>query len=67
MLPSGAVNIGERLGLPSLPVVPPTRVKDGRARDALAAPVAIFRSAVERERMRRAAGHVREARSRHEH
>lgn len=49
MLPFGAVDAGPRLGLPAippLPVVLHTRVRDGRARDALAALSAAFRSAV---------------------
>lgn len=49
MLPFGAVDVGSRLGLPALPRLPVllhTRVKDGRALDALAALSAAFRSAV---------------------
>jgi DNA-binding transcriptional LysR family regulator len=49
MLPFGAVDVGSRLGLPDLPRLPVllhTRVKDGRAREALAALSAAFRSAV---------------------
>lgn len=49
MLPFGAVDIGSRLGLPDLPRLPVllhTRVADGRARDALAALSAAFRSAI---------------------
>jgi len=49
MLPLGAVDVGARLGLPELPRLPVllhTRVKDGRARDALAALSAAFRTAV---------------------
>jgi len=49
MLPLGAVDVGARLGLPDLPRLPVllhTRVQDGRARDALAALSAAFRSAV---------------------
>jgi len=49
MLPPGAVDVGRKLGLPDLPLLPVllhTRVKDGRARDALAALAAAFRSAV---------------------
>jgi len=49
MLPAGAVDVGPKLGLPDLPRLPVllhTRVKDGRARDALAALAAAFRSAV---------------------
>ncbi|WP_315777530.1 MULTISPECIES: LysR family transcriptional regulator [unclassified Bradyrhizobium] len=49
MLPSGAVDVGARLGLPELPRLPVvlhTRVRDGRARAALDALVAAFRSAV---------------------
>ena len=50
MLPSGAVDVGARLGLPELPRLPVllhTRVRDGRARAALDALVAAFRSAVQ--------------------
>ncbi len=49
MLPFGAVDAGPRLGLPALPQLPVllhTRVRDGRARDALTALGAAFRSAV---------------------
>jgi DNA-binding transcriptional LysR family regulator len=49
MLPFGAADVGRKLGLPDLPRLPVllhTRVKDGRARDALAALSAAFRSAV---------------------
>ncbi|WP_431823437.1 LysR family transcriptional regulator [Burkholderia sp. F1] len=49
MLPFGAIDIGSRLGLPELPRLPVllhTRVKDGQARDALAALSAAFRCAV---------------------
>jgi DNA-binding transcriptional LysR family regulator len=49
MLPFGAVEVGSRLGLPDLPRLPVllhSRVKDGRARNALAALSAAFRSAV---------------------
>jgi DNA-binding transcriptional LysR family regulator len=49
MLPFGAVDVGPKLGLPDLPRLPVllhTRVKEGRARDALAALSAAFRSAV---------------------
>jgi DNA-binding transcriptional LysR family regulator len=49
MLPFGAVDVGPRLGLPGLPRLPVllhSRVKDGRARDALAALSAAFKSAV---------------------
>lgn len=49
MLPFGAVDVGSKLGLPELPRLPVllhTRVKDGRARDALAALAAAFKSAV---------------------
>jgi len=49
MLPFGAVDVGPRLGLPDLPRLPVllhTRVKDGRAREALAALSAAFRGAV---------------------
>jgi DNA-binding transcriptional LysR family regulator len=49
MLPLGAVEVGERLGLPALPRLPVllhTRVRDGRARQALNALSAAFRSAV---------------------
>jgi DNA-binding transcriptional LysR family regulator len=49
MLPFGAVDVGARLQLPALPKLPVllhTRVRDARARDALAALGAAFRSAV---------------------
>jgi DNA-binding transcriptional LysR family regulator len=49
MVPFGAVEVGDKLGLPDLPRLPillHTRVRDGRARDALAALAAAFRSAV---------------------
>ena len=49
MLPFGAVDVGPKLGLPDLPSLPVllhSRVKDGRAGDALAALSAAFRSAV---------------------
>ncbi|WP_263145887.1 LysR family transcriptional regulator [Pseudomonas sp. RIT-PI-AD] len=49
MLPFGAVDVGNRLGLPDLPRLPVllhTRVRDGRPRDALDALSAAFRSAV---------------------
>lgn len=49
MLPFGAVDVGPKLGLPDLPLLPVllhTRVRDGRARDALAALSAAFKSAV---------------------
>jgi DNA-binding transcriptional LysR family regulator len=49
MLPFGAVDAGPRLGLPAIPQLPVllhTRVKDGRAHDALMALSAAFRSAV---------------------
>ena len=49
MLPFGAVEVGPKLGLPDLPRLPVllhSRVRDGRARDALAALSAAFRSAV---------------------
>src|SRR5215813_4466986 len=49
MLPFGAVEVGSKLGLPDLPRLPVllhSRVKDGRARNALAALSAAFRSAV---------------------
>ena len=49
MVPFGAVDVGPRLGLPDLPRLPillHTRVKDDRARDALAALSAAFRSVV---------------------
>lgn len=50
MLPAGAVDVGERLGLPELPRLPVllhARVRDGRTRNALTALAAAFRSAVE--------------------
>ncbi|WP_452009293.1 LysR family transcriptional regulator [Azospirillum largimobile] len=49
MVPFGAVDVGPRLGLPTLPRLPVvlhTRVKDGRPREALAGLAAAFRSAV---------------------
>ena len=49
MLPFGAVDVGQRLGLPPLPRLPVllhTRVKADRPRQALAALAAAFRSAV---------------------
>lgn len=49
MLPFGAVDVGSKLGLPDLPRLPVllhSRIKDGRARDALAALSAAFKSAV---------------------
>lgn len=49
MLPFGAVDVGERLGLPALPCLPVvlhSRVETGRPRDALAALSAAFRSVV---------------------
>ena len=49
MLPFGAVDVGARLGLPALPRLPVllhTRVREARAREALAALGAAFRSAV---------------------
>ncbi|VVD64426.1 LysR family transcriptional regulator [Pandoraea fibrosis] len=49
MLPFGAVDIGAKLGLPELPQLPillHTRVKEGRAHDALVALGAAFRGAV---------------------
>ncbi len=49
MLPFGAADIGQKLGLPDLPRLPVllhSRVKDARSRDALAALSAAFRSAV---------------------
>jgi hypothetical protein len=49
MLPLGAVDVGAKLGLPKLPRLPVllhTRVKDARARDALTALGAAFRSVV---------------------
>ena len=50
MLPSGAVDVGARLGLtelPRLPVLLHTRVREGRARAALDALVDAYRSAVQ--------------------
>lgn len=49
MVPFGAVDVGPRLGLPDLPRLPillHTRVRDSRARDALAALSAAFRGVV---------------------
>jgi len=49
MLPFGAVDVGAKLGLPTLPRLPVllhTRIRDGRPREALAALSAAFRSAV---------------------
>lgn len=49
MLPFGAIDVGAKLGLPGLPRLPVllhSRVKDGRPRDALDALSAAFRSAV---------------------
>jgi len=49
MLPFGAVDVGSKLGLPSLPRLPVllhTRVRSARPRNALAALSAAFRSAV---------------------
>lgn len=49
MLPFGAVDVGARLGLPPLPRLPVllhSKVRTGRARDALDALAAAFRSAV---------------------
>ena len=49
MVPFGAVDVGPKLGLPDLPRLPVllhTRVKTGRARDALDALSAAFKSAV---------------------
>lgn len=49
MLPLGAIDVGAKLGLPKLPRLPVllhTRVKDGRAREALAVLSAAFRSAI---------------------
>jgi DNA-binding transcriptional LysR family regulator len=49
MLPLGAVEVGPKLGLPDLPRLPVllhSRVKDERARDALAALAAAFRTVV---------------------
>ena len=50
MLPSGAVDVGARLGLPELPRLPVllhTRVREGLARAALDALVDAYRSAVQ--------------------
>jgi DNA-binding transcriptional LysR family regulator len=50
MLPFGALDAGPKLGLPPLPRLPVmlhTRVKDARARNAVAALSAAFRSAVQ--------------------
>ncbi|WP_233023478.1 LysR family transcriptional regulator [Rhodopseudomonas boonkerdii] len=49
MLPLGAIDIGAKLGLPDLPCLPillHTRVRDGRAREAVDALSAAFKSAV---------------------
>lgn len=49
MLPFGAVDVGDKLGLPDLPRLPillHSRVEDGPPRDALAALSAAFRSVV---------------------
>jgi DNA-binding transcriptional LysR family regulator len=49
MLPFGAVEVGERLnlpGLPCLPIVLHTRVREGRPREAITALSAAFQSAV---------------------
>lgn len=49
MLPFGAVDVGARLGLPELPRLPVllhTRLRNARARDALAALAAAFKGAV---------------------
>jgi DNA-binding transcriptional LysR family regulator len=49
MLPAEAVDVGPRLGLPALPRLPVvlhSRVKDGRAREALAALAAALQGAV---------------------
>ncbi|SAI66481.1 LysR family transcriptional regulator [Bordetella ansorpii] len=49
MVPFGAVDVGPRLGLPTLPRLPVllhTRIRNGRASDALAALSAAFKSAV---------------------
>lgn len=49
MLPLGAVDVGRKLGLPELPRLPVvlhTRIRGGRAREALSALSAAFRSAV---------------------
>lgn len=51
MLPLGAINVGPKLGLPELPRLPVllhSREKEGRAKDALAALSAAFRSAIRR-------------------
>ncbi len=51
MLPFGAVDVGPRLGLPELPRLPVllhSREQDGRARDALMALSAAFRSAIKK-------------------
>jgi DNA-binding transcriptional LysR family regulator len=49
MIPFGAVDVGAKLGLPDLPRLPVllhTRIKDGRARDALSSLSAAYSSAV---------------------
>ena len=49
MVPLGAVDVGPRLGLPELPRLPVllhSRVREGRAAEALAALGAAFRGAV---------------------
>ena len=49
MLPLGAVDVGAKLGLPELPMLPillHTRVGSGRGREALAGLSAAFRGAV---------------------
>jgi DNA-binding transcriptional LysR family regulator len=49
MVPFGAVDVGQKLGLPELPRLPVllhTRVKEGRALDALSTLSAAYRSAV---------------------
>ncbi|MCB1454430.1 MAG: LysR family transcriptional regulator, partial [Rhizobiaceae bacterium] len=49
MLPIGAVDVGQRLGLPTLPSLPVllhTRVRSGRPADTLAALSAAFKGAV---------------------
>ncbi|VVD65141.1 LysR family transcriptional regulator [Pandoraea pneumonica] len=49
MLPFGAIDVGPRLGLPDLPRLPVllhTRIKDGPARETIAALSAAFRAAV---------------------
>lgn len=49
MLPLGAVDVGQKLGLPDLPRLPillHSRVKDSRSRNALAALSAAYKSAV---------------------